>query len=83
VRVYEFISDLKMALDRANTYSIPNREVIVAFVAPNSGFCGQGTRPKYLGDNAAGEGRYGLNRIQIERLLESFDVTLPPEGGIR
>ena len=80
--VYEFISQLQEALDRVQTYSIPNREVAISFIAPNSGFCGPTIRPKYLGDTAAGEGRYGLNRLQIERVLTAFNVTLPPEGEL-
>lgn len=79
--VYEFITTLQEALDRAVTYSLPNRAVVATFIAPNSGFCGPTIRPKFLGDNAAGEGRYGLNSVQIVRILEAFDVTLPPEHG--
>lgn len=78
--VREFLSQLQEALDRAASRSIPNKEVIAAFVAPNSGFCGPTIRPKYLGDNEAGEGRYGLTRTQVERLLEAFNVTLPLES---
>lgn len=86
--VYEFISRLQAALDRANTMSLPNREVAITFVAPNSGFCGPTIRPKFVGypEGAAAarphEARYGLTRMQIERILTSFDVTLPPESGI-
>lgn len=86
--VYEFITTLRAALDRAGTLSLPNREVIVSFVAPHGGFCGPTVRPKFLGyptnvvSDAHGptEARYGLTRIQIERILEAFDVTLPPES---
>lgn len=86
--VYEFISLLQEALDRRNTYNIPNRTVIATFIAPHSGFCGPSIRPKFLGyvdeadtdtHGAPAEGRYGLNRIQIERILEAFHVTLPSE----
>jgi hypothetical protein len=80
--VREFISQLQEALDRAAARSVANREVIVGFIAPNSGFCGPTIRPKYLGetnhpDYPGPRGRYGLTRLQVERLLEAFDVTLP------
>lgn len=84
--VYEFISLLQEALDRATTYSTPNREVIATFIAPSSGFCGPTIRPKFLGytgetypTSDVAEGRYGLTRIQVERVLEAFNVTLPVE----
>lgn len=86
--VYEFIAQLQEALDRAATYSIPNRKVVATFIAPHSGFCGPTIRPKFLGyvdeadtdsHGAPAEGRYGLNSVQIVRILEAFHVTLPPE----
>lgn len=88
--VYEFISRLQEALDRANTLATPNREVIVTFIAPHSGFCGPTVRPKFMGypndttvyDGTPMEARYGLTRMQIERILEAFSVTLPPENYI-
>lgn len=85
--VREFVSQLQEALDRATTQRTPGKEVIANFTAPSSGFCGQTIRPKYLGE-IHGEGgalltnggRYGLTRTQVERLLEAFNVTLPPES---
>lgn len=82
--VREFISQLQEALDRAAARSRPNREVIVSFIAPSSGFCGPTIRPKYLGETTHPDypgswARYGLTRMQVERVLEAFDVTLPPE----
>lgn len=85
--VYEFISQLQEAADRAATESTPGREVIVTFIAPNSGFCGPSVRPKFMGypegayrgEGEPTEARYGLNRRQIERVLGAFHVTLPPE----
>lgn len=84
--VREFISQLQEALDRAATRGTRSKEVIIVFQAPSSGFCGPTIRPKYLGE-AHGEGgtlldnggRYGLTRNHVERILEAFDVTLPPE----
>lgn len=87
--VYEFISQLQEAADRAATEGTAGRDIIVTFIAPNSGFCGPSVRPKFLGYPegaypAGGEGepteaRYGLNRRQIERVLGAFHVALPPE----
>jgi hypothetical protein len=84
--VREFISQLQEALDRAVARRRGSKEVIIVFQAPSSGFCGPTIRPKYLG-KAHGEGgellnnggRYGLTRSHVERLLEAFNVTLPPE----
>lgn len=85
--VREFISQLQESLDRATAKHTPNKEVIVTFIAPSSGFCGPTIRPKFLGSfepfagaNQPGSGRYGLTRSQVQRLLEAFDVTLPPES---
>lgn len=87
--VREFISQLQEALDRASTRSTPNKQVIVTFIAPSSGFCGPTIRPKFLGytdetktitKGVPAEGRYGLTRMQVERVLEAFNVTLPPEA---
>lgn len=87
--VREFISQLQEALDRAAARRTPNRDVIVTFIAPSSGFCGPTIRPKFLGSfepfagaNQPGSGRYGLTRSQVERLLEAFNVTLPPENAL-
>lgn len=82
--VREFISQLQEALDRAHVRALPGKQVIVSFIAPSSGFCGPTIRPKYLGetehpDYPGSWARYGLTRSQVERLLEAFDVTLPPE----
>lgn len=84
--VYEFISLLQEALDRTAGSFTPGKQVIVKFTAPSSGFCGPSIRPKYLGE-AHGKGgtllenggRYGLTRTQVTRILEAFNVTLPPE----
>lgn len=86
--VYEFISMLQEALDRAATLATPNRSVVVSFIAPNSGFCGPTIRPKFLGyteeakltNSRPTEARYGLTRMQVERVLEAFNVTLPPDS---
>lgn len=84
--VREFISQLQEALDRAAATKAGSRDVVVVFQAPSSGFCGPTIRPKYLGEvhGEGGElldngGRYGLTRNHVERILEAFDVTLPPE----
>lgn len=85
--VREFVSQLQEALDRAVVRGLPGKEVVVIFQAPSSAFCGPTIRPKYLGE-AHGEGgtllenggRYGLTRTHVERLLEAFNVTLPPES---
>jgi hypothetical protein len=79
VTIREFVSLLQERHDFARARSINYREVVVSFIAPNSGFCGPTIRPKYLGDNEEGEGRYGLTRKHVEELLAQFDVTLPPE----
>jgi hypothetical protein len=73
-----FLNFIQERRDWADTHRIPYKEVIAAFVAPNSGFCGPSIRPKYLGDNDDGEGRYGLTRRHVEEILTAFDVTLPP-----
>jgi hypothetical protein len=87
--VREFLSQLQEALDRAASRRLSNKEVIVSFIAPSSGFCGPTIRPKFLGytdetktitKGVPAEGRYGLTRTQVERLLEAFNVTLPPES---
>lgn len=75
----KFVNLLQERSDWARTRSVAYKEVIVSFVAPNSGFCGPDIRPKYLGDTEDGEGRYGLTRRHVEEILQSFDVTLPPE----
>lgn len=85
--VYEFISRLQEALDTAAWRPTPSRQVIVTFIAPNSGFCGPTIRPKFLGyvtetDGVPEEGRYGLTRLHVERLLEAFNVTLPPKSDL-
>lgn len=77
--VREFVSLLQERHDFARARSLPYKEVIAAFIAPNSAFCGPDIRPKYLGDNEDGEGRYGLTRRHVEEILTAFDVTLPPE----
>lgn len=83
--VRDFLATLQDALDRASGRSTPGKEVIVSFIAPSSGFCGPRFRPKYLGetnhpDYPGSWGRYGLTRRQVERIMEAFDVTLPPES---
>lgn len=89
--VREFISQLQEALDRAAARSTPSKEVIATFIAPSSGFCGPTIRPRFLGymdetktikPGVPAEGRYGLTRSQVERLLEAFNVTLPPESAL-
>jgi hypothetical protein len=82
--VREFISQLQEALDRAAACGEPSKKVIVSFIAPSSGFCGPTIRPKYLGETSHPDypgswARYGLTRMQVERVLEAFNVTLPPE----
>lgn len=77
--IREFISLLQERHDWARARSVAYKEVIVTFIAPNSGFCGPSIRPKYLGDNEDSEGRYGLTRKQVGEILAAFDVTLPPE----
>lgn len=81
MNVREFVSVLQERHDYARARKLHYKEVIVSFVAPNSAFCGPTIRPKYLGDNEDGEGRYGLTRRHVEEILAAFDVTLPPESG--
>lgn len=84
--VREFLNTLQTALDAAAVRRAPSKQVIATFVAPNSGFCGPQIRPKFMGylDEPTGgvpaEGRYGLTRSQVERIMEAFNVTLPPES---
>lgn len=84
--VRDFISLLQDSLDRAEARSVANKQIIAKFIAPSSGFCGPIVRPHFLGTedptNPTGPARYGLSRLQVERLLEAFDVTLPPERGV-
>lgn len=91
MRIHEFISLLQEALDAAAARSVASKKVVITFIAPNSGFCGPTIRPKFLGytdetktitKGVPAEGRYGLTRSQVERLLEAFDVTLPPEASV-
>lgn len=84
--VYEFVSQLQDALDRAAVRGARSKEVIITFIAPSSGFCGPTIRPKFQGPvpelrepGKLAPARYGLTRNHVERLLEAFDVTLPPE----
>jgi len=79
VTIREFLSLLQERRDSAFVRRVGYKEVIISFVAPNSGFCGPSIRPKYLGDTEEGEGRYGLTRRHVEEILVAFDVTLPPE----
>jgi hypothetical protein len=85
MKVREFISILQDSLDEAATRGgVRGKDVVAIFVAPSSGFCGPSIRPKYLGerddcDGTGTWGRYGVTRRQAERILEAFDVTLPPE----
>ncbi len=79
--IREFVSKLQERHDWARARKIASKEIIATFIAPNSGFCGPSIRPKYLGDNAEGEGRYGLTRKHVDEILAAFDVTLPPEFG--
>lgn len=79
--IRKFLSLLQERHDWANTHRVAFKDVIVAFVAPNSGFCGPSIRPKYIGDTDGNEGRYGLTRRQVEEILVTFDVTLPAEYG--
>lgn len=74
----EFVTHLQDRLGAAGTMKRHGTDIIAQFVAPSSAFCGPGIRPKYLGDTPDGEGRYGLTRRQVERVLIAFDVTLPP-----
>jgi hypothetical protein len=88
MKVREFLNEIQRALDSAAVRKMPGNVVIVSFTAPNSGFCGPTIRPKYLGESDACDGsgtwgRYGLTRRHVEKLLVAFDVTLPPEWGIR
>lgn len=76
--IRDFLTLLQERRDWAEARRVPYKEVVAAFVAPNSGFCGARIRPKYLGDTPEGEGRYGLTRRHVEEILTSFDVTLPP-----
>jgi hypothetical protein len=85
--VYEFVSKLQEALDREAASPTPGKKIIITFIAPSSGFCGATIRPKFLGYTGetypgvdVQEGRYGLTRSQVTRLLEAFNVTLPPES---
>lgn len=73
-----FLTLLQERRDWADTRRVAYKEVVATFIAPNSGFCGPRIRPKYLGDTASGEGRYGLTRRHVEEILVAFDVTLPP-----
>lgn len=76
--VSAFLTILQERRDWAATRRVAYKEVVVSFIAPNSGFCGPDIRPKYLGDTNDGEGRYGLTRRHVEEILTAFDVTLPP-----
>lgn len=76
--VREFLSQLQERRDWASARKIASKEVIAIFIAPNSGFCGPSIRAKYLGNNEDGEGRYGLTRQHVDKILIAFDVTLPP-----
>lgn len=83
--VHEFVSQLQDALDNAAARGRASKEVIISFIAPSSGFCGPTIRPKYLGETSHPDypgswARYGLTRSQVERLMEAFSVTLPPES---
>jgi len=87
--VHEFVSQLQDALDEAAARRRSSKEVIISFIAPSSGFCGPTIRPRFLGytdetktikRGVPAEGRYGLTRSQVERLMEAFSVTLPPES---
>lgn len=80
--VREFITELQRSLDNAHVTRKRGRDLIVAFSAPSSGFCGPQIRPKYLGEGEHG-GRYGLSRNQVERVLTMFSVTLPPPEDLR
>lgn len=85
--VREFVSQIQEALDLAAVKDLAGKEVIVSFIAPSSGFCGPTIRPKYLGetehpDYPGSWARYGLTRLQVERLLEAFNVTLPPAAEL-
>lgn len=81
--VYEFVSLLQEAHDRAIVRAAPSKQISITFIAPNSGFCGPQIRPKFLGYIGASDGampaeaEYGLTRLQVEQILEAFDVTLP------
>ncbi len=77
--IRDFLNTLQERCDWAAGRHAGYKEVVVSFIAPNSGFCGPGIRPKYLGDNEEGEGRYGLTRRHVDEILIAFDVTLPPE----
>lgn len=75
----EFIAELQRKLDNAVVTKKRGPQIIATFVAPNSGFAGPRIRPRYLGDTRDGQGRYGLSRNQVERILTMFKVTLPPK----
>lgn len=87
--VRDFLATLQDALDCAAARGATSKQVIVTFIAPSSGFCGPRIRPRFLGytdetktikPGVPAEGRYGLTRTQVERIMEAFDVTLPPES---
>lgn len=84
--IRSFLTILQESRDWAASRRLGRREVIVTFIAPNSGFCGPSIRLKFLGytdetktiaKGVPAEGRYGLTLSQVERILEAFDVTLP------
>lgn len=75
--IREFLSQLQEAHDSARARQLPSKEIVATFRAPSSGFCGPTVRPKYLGDASPTTGRYGLTCLQVEQMLEAFDVTLP------
>lgn len=77
--IRDFLTTLQERRDWAASRRVAYKEVIVSFIAPNSGFCGPRIRAKYLGDTSEGEGRYGLTRRHVEEILTAFDVTLPVE----
>lgn len=79
MRLIDFVQDLREKCDYAATLGRTETDIIATYVAPNSGFLGRNFRPRYLGDNEAGEGRYGLTFNGARRLLHLLRGEEPPQ----
>lgn len=79
MRVRDFVSFLRESVDAAVARGAADTDLVAYFLAPSSGFCGPGVRPKWIAETIHGP-RYGLTLRQGRDLLGKLTGERPPRS---